>query len=120
VFTALHIGYVASYLIGFIVDVLPVFLLKYLISKYTQKMTAFWNVAPYSLVEVCDISEVRTASVIGLIALMMAAVNTSETSVNFYGTIRCNMPEGYHLLTRRLENLKSHIHNYNFTCGLCR
>jgi hypothetical protein len=32
-----------------------------------------------------------------LIALMMEAVSTSETSANFYETIRCNIPEGRHL-----------------------
>jgi hypothetical protein len=42
------------------------------------------------------------------IALMMEAVSTSETSVNFYETTRRNIPEGCHLHTRRRENLKSH------------
>jgi hypothetical protein len=30
-------------------------------------------------------------------ALMMEAVSTSETSVNFYKTTRCNNPEDSHL-----------------------
>jgi hypothetical protein len=34
---------------------------------------------------------------------------TSETSVNFYQTTRRNVPEDSHLLTRRRENLKSHL-----------
>jgi hypothetical protein len=38
---------------------------------------------------------------------MVEAVSTSETSVNFYQTTRCNIPEDRHLLTRRRENLKS-------------
>jgi hypothetical protein len=42
------------------------------------------------------------------IALIMEAVNTSETSVSFYQIIRRNTPEGSHLRIRRLENLKSH------------
>jgi hypothetical protein len=42
-----------------------------------------------------DVSEVFAASII---ALMMEAVSTSETSVNI------------HLHTRRRENLKSHRH----------
>jgi hypothetical protein len=42
------------------------------------------------------------------IALMMEAVNTSETSVKFYQTRRRNIPEDSHLYTRRRENLKSH------------
>jgi hypothetical protein len=42
------------------------------------------------------------------ITLMMEAANTSETSANFYQTIRRNNPEDSDLHTRRLENLKSH------------
>jgi hypothetical protein len=38
-----------------------------------------------------DVSEVLTASVI--IAVMMEAVSTSETSVDFYQTTRRNIPE---------------------------
>jgi hypothetical protein len=42
-----------------------------------------------------------------LIVLMMEAVSTSETSVNFYQTTRRNIPEdSFHI--RRRENLKSH------------
>jgi hypothetical protein len=43
-----------------------------------------------------------------LIALMMEAAITSETSVNFYQTTRRNNPEDSHLYTRRRENLKCH------------
>jgi hypothetical protein len=43
-----------------------------------------------------------------LIALMMEAVSTSETPVNFYETTRRNIPEDNHLHTRHRENLKSH------------
>jgi hypothetical protein len=43
-----------------------------------MKMAVFWDVAPG-------------------IALMMEAVNTSETSVNFYQTTRRNIPEDSHL-----------------------
>jgi hypothetical protein len=64
-------------------------------------MTVFWDVAPCSLVETDDVSEVITASII---ALMMEAVNTSETSVNFYHTSRINGPEDGHLHTRRREH----------------
>lgn len=42
------------------------------------------------------------------IALTMEAVNTSETSANFYKTILCNSPEDCHLHTHHHENLKSH------------
>jgi hypothetical protein len=41
-------------------------------------------------------------------ALMMEAVSTSETSVNFYQTTWRNIPEDSHLYTRSSENLKSH------------
>jgi hypothetical protein len=53
----------------------------------SMKMTAFWDIEPCSLVEVDR----------RFIALTMEAVNTSETSVNFYETTRRNIPEGYHL-----------------------
>jgi hypothetical protein len=42
------------------------------------------------------------------IALMMEAVSTSETLVNFYQTTRRNIPEDSHLHTRR-DNLKSYL-----------
>jgi hypothetical protein len=41
--------------------------------------------------------------------MMMEAVITSETSVNFYETTRRNIPEDSHLHTRRRENLKSNL-----------
>jgi hypothetical protein len=57
-------------------------------------MAVFWVVAPCSLIV--------------LIALMVDAASTSETSVNFYQTTLRNNPENSHLHTRRHENLKSH------------
>jgi hypothetical protein len=71
-----------------------------------MKMTAFWDIAPCSLVEVDRCFKVLTASII--IAMMMKAVSTSEMLVNFYETTRHNIPEGCHLLVRRHENLKSY------------
>jgi hypothetical protein len=53
-----------------------------------------------------DVSEVRAASII--IALMIEAVRTSETSVNFNVTTRRYIPEDSKLHTRRRENPKSH------------
>jgi hypothetical protein len=48
------------------------------------------------------------------------AVNTSETSVNFYQTTWLNIPEDIHLHTRRYENLKSHLPIYSlvFVIGI--
>jgi hypothetical protein len=60
-------------------------------------MTAYWDIAQRNLVGVVNVSEVLTAFIT---ALMMEAVITSETSVNFYET-----PRGYHLHIRRCENL---------------
>jgi hypothetical protein len=44
-----------------------------------------------------------------MIALMMEAASTSETFVIFYQTTRRNNPEDSHFLTRRRENLTSHL-----------
>jgi hypothetical protein len=44
-----------------------------------------------------------------IIGLVMEAVNVSETSADFYQTTRANIPEHSRLLTRRCENLKSHV-----------
>jgi hypothetical protein len=41
--------------------------------------------------------------------LMMEAVCTSETSVNFYETTWCNIAEDSHLNSRSHENLKSYL-----------
>jgi hypothetical protein len=55
------------------------------------KIAVFWDTAPCRA-----------------IALMMEAVNTSETSVNVYKTTRRNSPQDSHL-RRRHENLKYHV-----------
>jgi hypothetical protein len=52
-----------------------------------------------------------------LIALMMEAAGTSETSVNFYQTTRYNNPEDSYLNTRRRENLTSHILMHDYMIG---
>jgi hypothetical protein len=44
-----------------------------------------------------------------MIALIMEAISTSETSVNFYQITRRNIPEDSHLHTRCRDNLKSHF-----------
>jgi hypothetical protein len=50
-------------------------------------------------------------------ALMMEAVSTSATSVNFYDTTWRNIPENSHIHTRRRENLKSHLGSNRFTAS---
>jgi hypothetical protein len=44
----------------------------------------------------------------------MEAVRTSETSDSFYVTTLRNIPEGWHLHTRRREDLKSHYVHLSF------
>jgi hypothetical protein len=45
-----------------------------------------------------DVSDAFSASIV-TIAVTLEAVNTSETSVNFYQNTRRNIPEDGHLLT---------------------
>jgi hypothetical protein len=44
-----------------------------------------------------------------VIAVMMEAASSSETSINFYQTTRRNNPEDSHLYTRRRGKLKSQV-----------
>jgi hypothetical protein len=53
-----------------------------ILTAASMNVSVFWVVAPCSLVEVYQ-----------LIALMMEAASTSETSVNFHQTAWCNNPE---------------------------
>jgi hypothetical protein len=69
-----------------------------------MKTTAFWDITTCSLVEVDRLFRGAYC----LIALMMEAVSTSETSVNFYETAWRNIPEDGNLHTRRRKNMKSH------------
>lgn len=54
-----------------------------------MKITIFWDVVPYSLVEI----DYRFRELIRVITLVMKAVSTTETSVSFYKTARRNDPE---------------------------
>jgi hypothetical protein len=60
-----------------------------------------------------DVSEARATSIIrammALIALMMEAVSTSETSVDNYFTRQYIPEDKSELHARRRENLKSHL-----------
>jgi hypothetical protein len=55
----------------------------------SAKITGFWVVAPYSVAEVCRLSRVVAASII---ALMMEAANTCETSLNLYTDYTAQRP----------------------------
>jgi hypothetical protein len=58
------------------------------------------------------VSEVLTAFYIIITDnLMMEAVSTLESLINFYWRTRRNIPEDCRLNTRRLENLKYHNTN---------
>jgi hypothetical protein len=61
-----------------------------------------------------DVSEVRAASIV-MIALMMEAARTSETSVDNYFTRQYIPEDKSELHTRRCENLKSHIRLFALT-----
>jgi hypothetical protein len=70
-------------------------------------MNVFRDVAPHILLEIDRRS--RRAYCLrhqGDATLMMNTVSTSETSVNFYQTIRHNILEDSHLHSRRSEKLK--------------
>jgi hypothetical protein len=58
-----------------------------------MKMTVFWYDAPRSLVHI----DRRFRGAYCFIALLMEAVNTSETSVNICQTTRRNIPEDSHV-----------------------
>jgi hypothetical protein len=69
-------------------------------------MTAFWDAAPCSLVEVDRLSEVRTASIM---ALVMEAVQTSETPAHFHQCTRRYISEICHLNTSHRQKLNPHM-----------
>jgi hypothetical protein len=56
-------------------------------------MVVFWDIAPFILIEITDVSDVLIASDIRMMNALIMVVNTSETSVNFYQTTRRNIPE---------------------------
>jgi hypothetical protein len=58
-------------------------------------MTTFWSMALVILQMSTDVPEVHTTSIIRV--LKMEAVCTSKTSVYFYKTMWCHIPEGCHL-----------------------
>jgi hypothetical protein len=74
----------------------------HLLCGTSVKFRGFWDVAPCSHVEVDH----------RYIALIIAAVRTSETSVKFNVTTRHYIPEDSKLFTRHRENLKPQILNW--------
>jgi hypothetical protein len=60
-----------------------------------------------------DVSEMRTASIIRELILMMEAVSTSETSVNFYETTLRNIPEGGQLPYSQLIIQVTHLWHFS-------
>jgi hypothetical protein len=56
-------------------------------------MAVFWVVATCRLVEVYRLSEALAVPVMRMIVLMMEAISTSETSMNFYNTTWRSVPE---------------------------
>lgn len=73
-------------------------------------MRGFWDVGPYSLVEVdqhfrCSYCRHHRT----MITLMMSAVTISETSANFNETKQRIIPDGCHLHTFCCENLKYRV-----------
>jgi hypothetical protein len=75
-----------------------------LLANTLIKTIIFWDVSPFSLVEVYRRFRVACC----LHHQGDEAANTSETSVNLYETTRHNIPEDSHLHTLRGEKLKSH------------
>jgi hypothetical protein len=68
------------------------------LTAMSMKVTVFWDVAPCSLVEVYQ--HFRGACCLhhqDIITLMLEAVTTPETSVNFYQMTQCNILEDSHL-----------------------
>jgi hypothetical protein len=60
----------------------------------SMNMAVFWDDAPRSLVDI----DRRFRGAVKLIALMMEAAKSYETSLDIHQTTRCNIPEGSHIL----------------------
>lgn len=66
-------------------------------------MTVVWDVFRVVLEISIDVSDVITATIM---ALMMAIVSTSKTSIDFHQTTRRNIPNFRHFHIHRLDYLK--------------
>jgi hypothetical protein len=70
----------------------------HVLTAASMNMTASWDAAPCSLVEVClCFRGVQHPSSGRWVTLMIEAESTSETSLNFYQTTRLNIPEDSHI-----------------------
>jgi hypothetical protein len=79
----------------------------HVLTAASMKFRVFWNILPCSQFDI-DVSEVRAASIIrAIIALMMEAAHTSETSVDIYFTTRQYIPEDSELHLCSLSNSSS-------------
>jgi hypothetical protein len=85
----------------------------------SMKMTALWDVAPYSLVVVGRRFR-ATYCPHHQSGVMMEAVRTTETSACFQETTRLYIPEISHLYTRCRENLRFHsVESVQNSCSPC-
>jgi hypothetical protein len=73
-----------------------------------MKMAVFWVATQCSLVEFYQRFRGPCCHESWVIALMMVAASTSETSVNFYQTTRRNNPEDSHLQSNKLTGPYKH------------
>jgi hypothetical protein len=91
-----------------------------LLNRFSLKIRAFWNIAPYSLrVD----RRFRSAYCLhqgdqSFTALTMEAVRTSETSVYSNEITRRYIADGSNLHTRRRNNLTSRIFFVRFVCEM--
>jgi hypothetical protein len=85
----------------------------------SMKITVFCDVAPCSRYELTDVSEVFTSSIIKVIVLVMEAVSTSETSVNFYKTTWRKHPKKKRQSSLLLHvSLKPKMNSYSRRCSI--
>jgi uncharacterized protein YqiB (DUF1249 family) len=61
-------------------------------------MTAFWYIAPYTIVKLSVVSEVVTVAIFRETSLDMEALCDPEMSVRFYENARRNNAEGCHFI----------------------
>jgi hypothetical protein len=78
----------------------------------SMKMTVFWLLASSGLVEVYRRFGYLQTPSSGHNAVIVAAANTSETSVNFYQTTRRSNPEDGHLHVEITKKWQKIVHKH--------